>query len=316
MNGSHCERKRSGKQTRRILGFYKPLNHKGKRRSKKVGSKKAANAVKREVEARLAKGDMGMIKERCPTVGNYGKKWLDSSLQSWKDSTRDNYVGAFKHHIKPRLGKKWLDEIRRSDVKYLIEALRAADMSSARVQTVKNVLSGIFTSAVEDEIISVNPCARTGKYAGNSSESEIIPFTSKEVCTLLENAYKCLSFMLYTLFLLLIRTGLRIGEALALEWPDVDFENRKAEITKNYDYHRGNIVPPKNDKPRKVDLTHNAIEVLKRLRASMKVIDLSGAIFTDDKGQRLIYKPIYKAMRKAAPRPIRIHETFGILMRP
>lgn len=40
----------------------------------------------------------------------------------------------------------------------------------------------------------------------------------------------------------------------------------------------------------------------------MKVIDLSGAIFTDDKGQRLIYKPIYKAMRKAAPRPMRIHD--------
>ena len=31
------------------------INHNGKRRSKKVGSKKAANAVKREVEARLAK---------------------------------------------------------------------------------------------------------------------------------------------------------------------------------------------------------------------------------------------------------------------
>lgn len=207
LNGSHCERKRSGKQTRRILGFYKPLNHKGKRRSKKVGSKKAANAVKREVEARLAKGDMGMIKEKCPNVAAYGKKWLDSSLQSWKDSTSGNHVGAFKHHIKPRLGKKWLDEIKRSDVKYLIEALKAADMSSARVQTVKNFLSGIFTSAVEDEIISVNPCAKTGKYAGNGSESEIIPLIPKEICTLLENASQRLSYMLFTLFLLLVRTG-------------------------------------------------------------------------------------------------------------
>lgn len=33
------------------------INHKGKRRSQKVGSKKAANDVKWGVEARLAKGD-------------------------------------------------------------------------------------------------------------------------------------------------------------------------------------------------------------------------------------------------------------------
>lgn len=52
-------------------------------------------------------------------------------------------------------------------------------MSSARVQTVKNVLSGIFTSAVEDEIISVNPCAKTGKYAGNGTENEIILLSPK-----------------------------------------------------------------------------------------------------------------------------------------
>ena len=37
------------------------INHKGKRRSKKVGDKRAANAVKREVEQRLAKGDMGKV---------------------------------------------------------------------------------------------------------------------------------------------------------------------------------------------------------------------------------------------------------------
>ena len=50
------------------------INHNGKRRSKKVGSKKAATAVKREVEARLAKGDMGMLKEKCPTVAQYGRE--------------------------------------------------------------------------------------------------------------------------------------------------------------------------------------------------------------------------------------------------
>ena len=284
------------------------INHKGKRRSKKVGDKRAANSVKREVEARLAQGDMGMIRQQCPTLTAYGKKWLSSSLQEWKDSTCYNYEGAFNRHIKPRLGNKRLDEVKRADVKDLIEALKAAGKSAATIQVIKSVLSGILTGAMEDEILSVNPCASTGKYVGNGGEKEVVPLSADEVITLLKNTSECLSDTIYTLFLTLARSGIRIGEALALEWSDIDFEGRKADINKTWDYVRCKPTSPKNKKARKVDLSHNVLEALKRLRTNIKVIDLNGAIFTDEKGKRLKYKDIYNAMQKVAPRPMRIHD--------
>ncbi|UCF03507.1 MAG: site-specific integrase [Deltaproteobacteria bacterium] len=284
------------------------INHKGKRRSKKIGSKKAANQVKREVEARLARGELGLIREKCPTVAAYGKRWLNGSLQEWKDSTRDNYEGAFKRHIRPRLANKRLDEVRRVDVKYLIEDLKVAGKSAATIQVIKSVLSGIFTGAMEDEILSVNPCASTGKYVGNSGETEVVPLSADEVYILLKNTSERLSEAIYTLFLMLVRSGIRIGEALALEWPDIDFENREADINKSWDYVRYKLTVPKNSKLRKVDLSHNVLEALKRIRSSMKVIDLNGAIFTDEKGKRLEYRVIYKALQELAPRPMRIHD--------
>ena len=177
------------------------INHQGKRRSKKIGSKKAANAVKREVEARLAKGDLGMIRQKCPTLAAYGKKWLCSSLQEWKDSTCYNYEGAFKRHIRPQLGNKRLDEVKRADVKDLIEVLKAAGKSAATIQVIKSVLSDIFTGAMEDEILSVNPCASTGRYVGNGGEKEVVPLSADEVVTLLKNTSECLSDTIYTLFL-------------------------------------------------------------------------------------------------------------------
>jgi integrase len=249
-----------------------------------------------------------MLKEKCPTVAAYGKKWLGSPLQKWKDSTRGNYEGAFKYHIRPRLGNKRLDEIKRADVKYLIEELKAVDKSAATIQTIKSVLSGIFTGAMEDEIVSANPCASTGKYVGNSGEKEVVPLSADEVYALLENTSERLSDTIYTLFLTLVRSGIRIGEALALEWSDIDFENREADINKTWDYVRLKLTAPKNNKPRKVDLSHNVLETLKRLRASVKVIDLNGAIFTDEKGERLKYMYIYRALQKVAPRPMRIHD--------
>ena len=39
------------------------INHKGKRRSKKIGDKRTANAVARKIRERLAAGDLGMIRE-------------------------------------------------------------------------------------------------------------------------------------------------------------------------------------------------------------------------------------------------------------
>ena len=59
------------------------INHKGKRRSKKIGDKATANKVAKEVRERLAIGELGIVREKCQNVANYGQKWLDSPLQEW-----------------------------------------------------------------------------------------------------------------------------------------------------------------------------------------------------------------------------------------
>ena len=38
----------------------------------------------------------------------------------------------------------------------------------------------------------------------------------------------------YPFFLCLARTGMRLGEALALQWGDIDFRSRFIEVRRNY----------------------------------------------------------------------------------
>jgi integrase len=284
------------------------INHKGKRRSKKVGTKKAANSVKREVEARLAKGDMGMIREKCPTLSAYSKQWLMAPFHDWKDSTQREYEKAFNLHVKPRLGSKRLDEIKRVTVKTLLARLKEQGLSPSRRKTVKNVVSGILNSAIEDELIEVNPCRMMGKYTGSGNVRDIDPLTAEEVSTLLQNAQERLSETCYTLFLVAVRTGLRLGEILALEWPDIDFDERTAEISKSWNYKRKTMGSPKNDKSRRVDLTPGTIEALRKLKKTTKVVSIDGVIFGDDKGSRLVHSTLYRALKEVAPRDIRIHD--------
>jgi len=49
------------------------INHQGKRKSKKIGDKRTANSIAKEIRARLARGDMGMVKDKAPTLSRYGK---------------------------------------------------------------------------------------------------------------------------------------------------------------------------------------------------------------------------------------------------
>jgi integrase len=279
------------------------INHKGKRRSKKIGDKRAANAVKRKVEARLAKGDLGMIKEKCPTVAQYGREWVTSPIREWSDSTRSAYSNILENIITPHFGNRRLDEVKRIDVRRLIEGVH--HLSSARKKVVIAVLSGIFGSALEDELVEVNPCQKMRKYCGNQTLLDIKPLTADEVQTLLDNASK-LPFETYTFFLMAVRTGLRVGELLALEWSDIDFENRFVEVNRAMGTQNGQIGLPKNKKTRKVDLTLATVQAFRRLQAERKVVSIGGneLVFPNLSYQTLSKKTI----KEIAPRPIRIHD--------
>jgi integrase len=283
------------------------VNHKGKRRSKKIGDKRTANTVARKIRERLAAGDLGMIRDRCPAIAPYGQKWLDSPLREQAESTLHKYKEAFELHIKTHFGSKRLDEIKRRHVKEFVGVLKEKDLSPARVQTVLAVLSGIFENAVEDEIVDQNPCQRTRKYCGSGRLKNIDPLTATEVQTMLENAAR-LKIELSTVYLVAVRTGLRLGELLALAWTDIDFDNRTVEVSKSFDHRLKRIGPTKNRKSRTVDLTPATIEALRKLRTRRKVASISGAVFTNTEGERLHYLYLSRKLKEIAPRPIRFHD--------
>ena len=283
------------------------INHKGRRRSKKIGDKRTANTVARKVRQRLAAGDLGMLRDKCPTLGKYGLQWLDSPLREQVESTLMKYQEAFKQHIEPYFGSKRLDEIKRRHVKDFIGSLKSKGLSVSRTKVIKAVLSGIYENAIEDEIVSVNPCQGTTKYCGKDTETSTNPLTATEVQKMLESAAG-LKIELSAAYLVAVRTGIRLGELLALEWSDIDWNKRAMEVSKTYDYRLKKTRLPKNKKTRIVDLTPSTVEALRGLRKQRKVASISGLIFTNEKGKRLIYNFLERKVKEVSPRPIRFHD--------
>ena len=283
------------------------INHKGRRKSKKIGSKKAANNVARGIEERLAKGDMGMLRSDCPTVSEYGSDWLKSPLRGWSDGTVGEYVSIFANHIKDHFGSKTLNEIKRRHIKKFMSELN--DLSTVRKRSILAVISGIMESALDDELIKFNPCKNTQKFCGKLTRKKISPLTVDEVQVMLENAAE-LEFLFYAFYFVAVRTGLRAGELLGLKWKDINFEKRHLTVRRLFYFRTKSYSPGKNKKSRRVDLTPATAELLKNLQARRKLVSLRGddLVFTTN-GEPLNYETVRKRFRGIAPRnDVRVHD--------
>lgn len=247
------------------------IKHRGQRRSKLVGDKKAAEALAKELRAALAAGDLGLMKEPAPDDGltfeSYAKRYLDRMEHELKRSTWRDYAGCTRRKLIPAFPEKPLASITRTDVKALAESLRAQGLKTSNLKKHLRILSSILSEAVEDELIPSNPVRELRKPRRSrhrqASRKLIDPFTAEELVVLLKKAETHTidrrgqvlhPFRVAALFLLLLaRTGLRLSEAIALRWGDIDWRDGRIHVQRAYVL--GELAPPKSGKDRRVDMS-------------------------------------------------------------
>jgi len=114
---------------------YVFIDHHGQRKAKKVGTREAAEKVKREVEARLALGDCGMLVEQnCPTFTEYSKRWLRLHVKPHcKLSIAISYKQVLDHYLIPHFGTTRLDQLTRDKLKvYFSETVAKRNLATGR----------------------------------------------------------------------------------------------------------------------------------------------------------------------------------------
>src|ERR1019366_4683727 len=146
-------RKRGGK-------WYVFVNYRRRRKSKCVGSREAAEQVRRQLEAKLALGDLSDLDtadDKKPSFDTYADLWLKDYAQiECKTSTADGYKGVLGQYLRPRFGKKLLDEIRRDDIKALINELISEELSRNTIRNALCVIRGLFNYTIEEGLVECN----------------------------------------------------------------------------------------------------------------------------------------------------------------
>jgi len=310
----------------KIKGKGKPwwvfISHNGKRTSRKVGSKSSTQEVAGKIEAKLSLGDFNFEEEKpTPTFKEYADSWIKITVPATcKESTNEDYKDILRIHVLPIFKDMRITDISRGKIKnFLLEKVNKGYAGST-VTHIKNVISGVLNKAVDDEIIPANPAHRLGKIVKpKDRKGDMDPLSQEELRKLLDTVQRDKSLKSwYSLFLLLSRTGLRIGEAVALQWGDIDFNSRFIHVQRGLS--RGRIELPKNGKTRKVDMSQQLTQALKTHLVESKkkglalgLGDTPEYIFTNEKGGLLDKdnwrrRVFIKALKKTELRGIRIHD--------
>lgn len=309
----------------------------GQRRAKKVGTREAAERVKREIEARLALGDFDILAaKKSVTFSEYAKRWFREHAEiHCKPSTVASYRQLLRLYIAPEFEASRIDEISRDRVKaFLARLVSAGKLSRNTLRLILCTMRVIFNHAIDDGLIGLNPAARLGRFTKTERPKfQAVALTRVEAQTLLDAAKEiCPDF--HPLFLRALRAGLRRGEVVALKWGDIQFgeseEDTNRYILVQRNYAEGRFTTPKSRKSRRVDLSRELRRVLLALR-DKRLLEtfLSGKggiaddlVFPSKAGTvldpaNLIHYHFLPAIEKAALRRIRFHDlrhTFGSLL--
>lgn len=265
-------------------GWWVFVRHKGRRMSRLVGDRQAARQLAKELRRALAAGSLGLMPETTasvPTFREYAERYLANAAHTLKHSTAMDYQGNVTLYLLPAFGTLPLDQITRAEVKRLALQIRCKGRKPKTARKVIGTLSTILNEAVDDGLLTSNPALglrkvyRSPDFRDGGGKTRVLPLTREELGHLLTTAHDhsitrgskvVLPFRSHYPFLLLLaRTGLRLGEAIALQWGDIDWHRGFIEVQRAY--VRGRLTTTKNKKSRRVDMSAQLQETLRAVYA-------------------------------------------------
>lgn len=181
------------------------------------------------------------IKEQKPAQQlfcDYCDIWLNVYKKgAVRNRTYDIKKSILTLHIYPEIGYLQLGSVTSSDLQTLIDQ-KADNLSLNYLRQICSTLKGVFYYAVNSEAISYNPMKDVvfpnHKYM-TVEDSNIAVLTEEEQIRLYKAAFKRkkngkITYRIGPASILLLSTGMRIGELLSLKCSDIDLEHKEISI--------------------------------------------------------------------------------------
>ena len=204
--------------------------------------------------------------------------------------TLDEYKNKYIWHIKDKLGDKEARTITEEVIEKHVMDLIENGVGAYTIRKAINVLKSILDRVVKAKLIPSNPITKDIELPKHKKK-ETKAMDSKELEQFLQVARKNKH---YSFWHLLLNTGMRVGEAMALVWDDFNFETGEVTLSKTYDNKYGLKEGTKNGESRTLKLNESTVQIMKEHKAFQEMGNLvdtienkSNVVFQDANGNHL-----------------------------
>lgn len=240
-------------------------------------------------------------KNRNITLDEYFEEWLKGKRNATKGNTLKTYKSYYYKHISPVLGNRKVQKIERREVLRLQnEVLQKLSISTCNI--VLRVLKIVLNDAVSEGIIIKNPASgvkSTKDTSVKATESYHRALTQEEQTAFMEELK---TDFFYEFIALLLTTGMRQGEAAALNWSDIDYKQNVIHITKTVTYDENGKIKigdsPKSEAgQRDIPMNDTIKEILKSQKKKNVMLQGTNVIAFDDRIFSTVYGNIINSNR-------------------
>ncbi len=263
--------------TKRGSSWYVYLYHRGKRKAKAFPTRDLAERFAKDKRLERALADFGISDPESPLILTFqeaAEDWLERyAKRHCRPATYEGYARLLRQQAFPLFGSKSVEELTRRDIETLANSMSDRGLSKSTIRFCVGAVRGVYNDLIDNGATLTNPAARPGKFLRDKRDrrAEIVPLTADEVQRLLEAAreidqdradhpLKEIVPSYHLLLLTLVRTGLRLGELIGLQWGDLDFRGRFIEVKRQWT--RGSYAPTKSGKMRRVDMSRQLSEAM------------------------------------------------------
>jgi len=265
------------------------------RKASPVATKRGAGEYERQLRAEM----LGPTEKPkvAPTLAEFSSEFLETyAASNNRPSELRSKRSIYKIHLLPLLGGRRLDEISPRHIEGYKSTKVKAGRSAKSINNDLTVLRKTLSVARDWGLIEQVPAFHWMK----PPAPEFDFLSAEEGARLVHAAEPGWSTMMLTA----LRTGLRVGELLALRWDDVDLVVGRLVVRRSS--WRGHLGPPKNGRNREVPLSPDALEALKaqrHLRGELVFCAADGTPWRENQLRR----PLYRACKRAGLRRIGWH---------
>jgi len=264
----------------RYVAVYR--DDEGIQRKKAFRTQGEAAAFKKKQEVAVEDGSYQAPSQ--VTLHEYLDAWLPVYDQI-RENTRDDYELGVRTAKQFFSSREKLTAITPRRVAEYVSSLGTGDMAPRTVHKRLVPLRSMFRTAMEQGLIRSNPCQgiRLPKVQARVHDEDHVDetvrvFTPKQLDVILRTVKQG------TLFHLLACTGLRISEALALEWRHLELNGSSPHVKVRRAIVRGQMGPPKSRYGRR-DISL-PFSIVRALRATEGAQD--GLVFASSTGTALL----------------------------